>query len=280
MILHLPTKASVMRINLLDAVKKNILSVNAFSNGGHLGECLSLDLKNRTRQNIEVYIEPGLIFVCSDTNMQDLIAVGDMKVTIKPRTDTTLQLQAFCGKSYAHSPNFNISYRFERLGDPKMVSVLKFIKEKKLYDVMGQSAVWMFTNNHSFSRVYDYSRPDLSNEFLQHISKITGKAVPEYHIKTKKPITNKRLVYNNEVEESYVDISWNFTAKRNLHIAIYNIDGSFHKVVRANEAINKDGHKVIVRFSPMEYKHGSYIVRLYDDDNFVYVEKTIHIEHD
>lgn len=273
------TNASVIHINFQDAVKKNMIKVHASSKGGYIGNCLALNLENKTKYDLDVYVEPGLIFVPSDTTMQNLVAVGDEKLAIKPGSRASLGLQTFCGKSYAHSPKPDIQYRFWKQADPQMVSVLQFVKQKKLYDGLGQSAVWMFTNNHSFSGVYDYGRPELSYEFVKHISKVTGKKIPDYHIKNKQPPVNTGRVYSSEIEESYVDISWNFDAPRNLHIAIYNEDGSFHKMVRANETISKEGHKVIVRFSPVEYKKGNYIVRLYDDENTVYVEKSIQIQH-
>lgn len=277
LIIQWQASASPKNINFRDAVRHHMIEVHASAKGGYMGNCLSLRMKNKTQQDLNVYIEPGLIFTPNDTNMQNLVAIGDERLLVAAGKETLLGLNAFCGKSYARCPKATTAYRFWKQGDTGLVSALRFIKTKRLYDGLGQRAVWMFTNQHCINRIYDDSRPTLSQEFVKYLANVTGKEIPEFYIQNKRPLANTEYVYNSEVDHSYVVISWNFRAPRNTHVSIYDKSGSFIKDAQGTEIIDRYGSNMIVKFRPEEYKNGIYIVRLHDDDNNIYVEKKVRV---
>lgn len=272
--------AGKTNMGLKEALKKNLVTIKAIGAGGAIGKCLALNVQNNTNAEMNITVDDALIFTPADDRYQKLVTAGGELLALGAKKEQSLLVQTFCGNRPAHCPKANLAYRFEKQGSKEMCEVVKYIREHKLYDYMGQSAVWMFTNQHPFTAVYNSYRPDQSKLFMEHISKVTKRPIPQYHLKYKKPVDTTGSTFNTELEEGYVDISWNFSTQRNLHIGIFKENGQFFKSVTDPEVISASGHRVLVKFRPATYKKGTYLVRLYDDDNNVYIQKSFVIGND
>lgn len=278
--------ATVKDVLLSKAIQKKFVQIEAISLGGYRGECLDLKVKNNTSAPLNVYVDPALIFQPSDTSYQDLVAVGGFYLAILPQKDTCAILQTFCGKSYASSPRRNINYKLLRQGDDVMVSVADFIREHKLYNGMGQSAIWSLTNNHSLSTIYSRQDTGLSKELIKMIAKKTGREIPQFYtihkVNYDAGSDNSRNsnftcapVFNPEVEKYVVVVEWqNSTSNRNLHVFVLKEDGEvFYE--HNDETITSRGHKATVEFDPKKVPKGKYTVILRDDDNVIYQQNEV-----
>lgn len=270
------TIAKNVEMSFQEALKKNLVTISGLSNGGYIGQCLSLQVHNNTSQPLNLLINPGLIFVPEDTMYQNLVAVGGEILALNPKKDTVISLQTFCGKSYARGPRSNLKYKFWKQGSVKMQAVLGYIREHKIFNYLGQHAVWMFTNRHHITSVSNGYGDENTKKFVAFIAKTVGVPMPEYHVEYKRYDTSlTQPVFSNEVKEYYTEINWNFTTVRNLHIGIFKENGTFYREVHNTENITEKGHSVIVKFYAKQYPDGKYLVRLYDDDNRVYLQKTV-----
>ena len=268
--------ADIPKITLAEAMKKNIISVDAISRGGYKGIGIQLDLKNQTARTYLVQIEPGMTFVPKDTNYQNLVLQGNEFFVMKGHQVKCMELQTYCGKSYARAPRRGLEYQFLKQEEGAMQNVLAYAKKYEIPNYVTQHAVWMFTNHHSLRSVYSYRSCDKSRNFVQYISGLLGIDVPEFYTK---PIVDNTVpnnpVYQGTVDTLYVDIHWTHTPNRNMHICVLNEAGSVMKEVKNKEHISSAGHTVVVPIGKEEYEKGTYFVRLYDDDNTTYAMKSV-----
>jgi hypothetical protein len=267
--------ANVQQVKLKSAMASKMVSVTAIGNGGAMGKKLHLDLVNNLSVPLEVVVDPGLIFRPVDSSYQNLVAVGEEKVTIEPGAGASLDLQTFCGKSYARSPFMNLNYNFWKQGDSVMIKALGFIREHKLYSTVGQCAVWSLTNNHSLAGIYDQT--EISKKFAGYMSVLTGRKLPPYYVTNKITDVPGTVAYNPAVDKYYVDFEWKPLSARNMHVYVLKEDGTLlweHK----KDIISHEGHKAIVELDPGKLARGKYVVELSDDDNFVWQSYEVMVE--
>ena len=116
---------AVMAKEMRTTLKKGMLSkqlvVAASSNGGHTGKCLKLAITNTSANSLSVFIDPALIFIPEDTIYPNLVTLGNETLALAPSETKVIDLDSYCGKSYAYSPRAKLNYKFASLGDSIMV---------------------------------------------------------------------------------------------------------------------------------------------------------------
>src|SRR5438874_903604 len=94
--------ATMRKTGLKAAMEKGTVELVASSSGDvYNGKALKLKLKNKTKDPMQVTLDPALTFRPADTNYQDLVIVGEQMLVLAPGGETAITLQTFCAKSYA-----------------------------------------------------------------------------------------------------------------------------------------------------------------------------------
>jgi hypothetical protein len=254
--------------------------LNAVSNGGYIGKCLTVSLKNNTAVVVKVKVDPALIFVPDEPQYQHLVAVGEEEVLLRPQEQRNVSLQTFCGKASARGPAPNVRYKYWKQGDSTLVLASHYIKEHGLFNDLGQHAVWMFTDKHKLSNVYNpHSKVD-GRPFVTYLARITRQKVPQFHTWHKiNDGRNSASVYEKKVSKIYVDITWNKESRRNMHVQIYNENNELYRTIETGQVSNSKGeHHVRVALDPAVDPEGFYTVRLKDDENNIWLEKEAIVE--
>ncbi len=276
LIIQMSAMAEVRHMYLTAALKRKLVAVKPVSAGGYRGYGLQLGLMNVSGKPLAVDVEPALVFQPSDPEYQDLVLAGNVTVTLPMDTMKVVPVQTFCGKSYAHSPIPGLTYTFWKQGEPGLVSAMNFIDSHQLQgSSMAQFAVWAFTNNHDIAGIYDSKQTELSKQLAGIVARYKHLPVPQYgvhyemvDIQGRPSLTGRRLMV-------FVDMEWDTYSTRNMSVLIYREDGSLYKEVKDKEEISSLGHKVQVALDPEKTPKGKYSVRLRDDDNTVWQEKTV-----
>jgi hypothetical protein len=257
---------AIDRINLSEGMANGLVTVKAWANGnGYHNKSLHMAITNTSDKAIQVVVDPALIFRPDDTTYQDLVLAGTDLIVIKGKGTTEMESQVFCGKSYAHAPARNVNFTFLRSGGEVMAKVMGFINQNKIYDALGQDAIWALTNRHELNGVYDSNRPELSKKLLDFMSAATGWPVPEYY---KQYATNPRgsgPVVAPKALKMLANFEWILQAPKKLTLGIYDKDGKMIQPVVENEDFGKGGHRVRVEFEAEGVQAGTYYIRLMDN---------------
>ena len=264
------------RTTLKRGIFSKQLTVKAISKGGHSGNCMKLSITNTTANNLSVTIDPALIFVPEDTAYQNLVTLGSEIIAIAPSATVDIDLRSFCGKSYARSPRKNLNYKFWRQGDSTMVRTLGYIKGNNFSNHLAQSAVWMFTNGHCLSTVYDHSQPSASENLIRYIADLKKYKIPTIFTELEQ---NNRpdqpAILQNGATKLFVPIKWNNENVRHMRVTILKENGDVYRKIDGHEEINKDGHTVWVEFNSVNDVKGNYFIELKDESSRVWARKQV-----
>lgn len=267
-----------IQLTLDKALRDKALHVSLQSKGGYCTKGLALRIYNSSCRPYEITVRPGLIFRPSDTGYQNLVIASSFTMELAPDSAKTADLQTFCAKSYAHSPEKDLRYSFWKTADVRLLTVLDYIVDHNLTDHLGQSAVWCFTNNHNVSGIYDYTRPEVSKGLAALAARLKGVPAPTfYDVYRKVQGTRGAAVFNPEVLEVDADLYWN-ADPRNIRYHVYTMDGHVYDKPIMTEHIAKNGHRLHVRFKKKDVLPGRYYIRVFDDENYEYARQEVIIE--
>jgi hypothetical protein len=262
------TVSAIDRIGLKEGIDHGLLKLNAYANGnGYHNKSLRLSLTNTGNKALQVVVEPALIFRPDDTSYQDFVLAGNDMVTLKGKGTIEINAQVFCGKSHAAAPARNLHFNFLKAGDDKMVKLMAFINQHKLYDGLGQDAIWALTDMHELHGVYDPNRPELSKQLLEFMSKLTGWPAPEYYKQYAPNPRGNGPVVPPKALKMLALFDWKLDSPKQLTLGIYDKDGRMIQPVVENREFSKGGHRVRVEFEAEGVDAGTYYIRLMDNAN-------------
>ena len=253
--------AGPRKIKLMEALKKKLVSITGLGNGGARGKCLHLELRNKSKQELEVTVDEAMIFTPSDTSYQDLVAAGGETVKLAPGDCGETDLETFCGKSYARGPRRGLSFTFMKQGDTTMRNTMKFIRENGFMNNIGQKAVWFFTNNHKLNSVYDHSDPEKSKPLVTYIAKQRNMPIPEYFSDVKLNHTPGQAMIVANTQRHYLEMKWKRAqADGKMNVLVYKADGNLYREQSGGEISDWKESTMIVRFDPKVDKGDFYVV--------------------
>lgn len=278
LLLQVPVFAGVQKMTLRQAMSAQAVDVQVSAAGGYIGQTVRLSLINVSCHDLDLTVEPGMIFTPVDNRYQHLVVVGDERLFVKQDDTACTRLYGFCGKSNAASPEKGARYRFWKQGDAVMVNVLRYIRKKNLYDHLGQHAVWTLTNNHALTTVFDHSRPDQSREFVNYIAALRGVKAPDFFVRSQINSTGRGPMALPDLSKAYIDLHWGVEPARNLHVLLLRKDGSVYQEILNGEKISAGAHSLTVLIDARRVPEGDYELCLRDDDNMVYARRMVTVE--
>ena len=266
-VLSAASQAAVQKSGLKAAMDKGLVRVSAVSTGAMYNKkALKLQLVNTTRDALQLTVEPALVFRPSDSSYQDLVLSGEEMLALAPGSSGELVVQTFCGKAHASAPGSKLEYRFKRQGDSVMIKTLHYIREKGLFDGLGQQAIWVLTDNHSLEGIIDPQRPKESSELLALMVKLTGRPAPTYFKQYKLNTVAGQPVFEKRVLKIVANLEWRLEEPKALTLGIFNSTGDLVQGIFEEKQMTKGIFKMQVQFEAEGAPRGKYYMRLKDGD--------------
>lgn len=270
--------AATEKWTLKSALENHLIDVRASSNGAiYFQKSLRLELTNKTNRNIQLAVDPALIFRPADTTFQNLVVTGEVFVVLSAHGRSNIDLQTFCGKNYAHAPGADISYKFHQQGDSVMIKVVQFINKNRLYNNLGQNAIWALTNDHNLYGIYDETNPLVSKNLVTYMARLTGWPVPDYFNRYQMNTTPGAPAMSPRVLKIFSLFEWKLQESKMLSLGIYNAAGVLIQPVIEETAFSKGGYKLTVTFEAENIAAGNYYIRLMDG-NTVMKEQSVKLD--
>jgi hypothetical protein len=266
------------RVELSDAIENGAISLQAVNFAGkYIGKTTRLTLTNTTKQIISVTIDAGVILKPVMVEDQPMVLAGGEMVTISAGRSAEVEVQTFCGNLSAHCPTKAGMYSFQKKGSDTLVRVLQFIQAHKLYDGLGQSGVWVVTNNAPIDDVYDSENKPLSASFVEHLCKVTGRPKPEMQRQVRYAEEAGATLGTPKALKIYAEFEVLLESPKTLTLGVFNDKGEMIQKVFEDQQFGKAGHVFGVDFEAADVASGSYYIRLKEGD-VVMKEKVVRID--
>ncbi|MBZ0099191.1 MAG: hypothetical protein K8F30_08910 [Taibaiella sp.] len=270
--------AGPTRIPLSQAIQQHIVTISAEATGNsYMQQGLKLTVKNTGSLNFILVLNQGVIFTPAEENVQPLILAGEEIMPMQPLKEATISVQTFCANSSATAPEKGMKYTYQKMAGDNLLKLLGFLKQNRMYNELGQNAVWHFTNGHSLNTVYDPTNGPSSKKLIEFITTLTGEKQPEYFVQTSSNTTAGQPVHNPKALKIFATFEEELAATKTLTLGIYNEQGDMVQPVFENRNFPARGHRFRVEFEAQNVPVGKYYIRLKEGDTTLR-EKMVEVE--
>ncbi|RYF81063.1 MAG: hypothetical protein EOO03_16910, partial [Chitinophagaceae bacterium] len=163
------------RIDLATAASRNEVAVKAVASGLS-SDNLRCTITNKTNKRLHVRVAPGLHFVSSDKEVQDLFTYQEMLVMLAPGASNTIKLSGFCMERSDSAPGGGETYVLKGhagLGLHPLGDSLQ--KYPRIASGYGQMFVWSVTDRVTLEDIT--VAPEMlagGTNIMHYVSKLTG----------------------------------------------------------------------------------------------------------
>lgn len=257
--------AGYLRMGLAEAVRKNAVKVVAVNiKGAYQGKTTSVQLTSNDAVNtLLIKIDIGTILLPDSNKYQPMVLAAEETLELKPLKGGEILAETFCGNNDRCCPVAAHGYTYKGIVSDTLLMVLKYVNEHKLFNELGQNAVWATMDEDHMPSVYDRAQEAASVELLQLICKATGRKMPGYKIvsapqaqvpgmpayvpKPLQIIANFRLILEDA---------------KTLTLGVYNEQGEMIQSVFEGKEFARAGHEFDVAFEAADVPAGYYFIRL------------------
>jgi hypothetical protein len=172
-------KSTSKRLDLMDAVRQKMVSVQLVGMGGHSGESVKMTCKSLTGKIVSVRIPMGLLVHPADTGQQTLVVSGEHLFAANAKTPVEINLRTFCTEAGDASPSTDAVFKVGAMAPQMVCDLLKYVSETGIKDESSvQSAVWSLTSKKPLGYIQN-------KDLLHFTAKLLGTNAPGYTIKSK-----------------------------------------------------------------------------------------------
>ncbi len=250
-------------INLLEAKNTKKVSIKAIGNGGYIGECISLTVKNITQIKQDIEVSPGIIFTCQDSSSQNLMVVEQYSLALMPGATRTLNIQTMCIQARNHSPSSGVLFAMNKEATGHLSALAELIATRNYQNSTAQSAVWALTDGNEINEIYA-SDTTMAGELATFVSKATGKP------RAKFIIPKEHYIYAIKMNMVH-----HFSKATKITLACYDSTGRIVKEYYKNRLIPIGTYIATFGINKVADKGTKFIYRISDDKGTVIKERII-----
>jgi hypothetical protein len=261
-------QAGPLRLNLKTAMDNHLVSVTGEATSqGYRGKGLRLKVTNKSGSQLMLTMDQGLIFSPAEEGQQDLVlAGGEANLFVQPFKDATFDLQTFCAEASDAAPTAGMAYTFSEKGDTQLVQVLQYLKRFYMFDALGQSAVWVVTDDYNPATAYDAGRDAQARKLVTFLEGVTGRKADRYFTQYAQNTTPGQPVVSDKPLKIVAQFEQLLDAPKKLTLGVFDEKGAMIQKVFQDQIFGRAGHRFKVEFQSAAVPGGRYYIRLKEGD--------------
>lgn len=252
------------QITLHQALKEGKVKLYAKASGeSYKANGLSITLENTQTKPLKIVVTPGLIFEPAESQYQPLLLAANTVVYLGAGGKNNFTGQTYCAFSSAHMPRKDVVYTFEKRADTNLRQVLAFVAKNRVDASLAQKAVWVLTNQHSVSNVYEEGNTRTSDSLVALLCRLTGQPKPQYYVERQLNDAPGQPVYENKILKMHTLFDWEYDQPATYTLAIYDSTGAVVQPILKDKQLQKGNHRITVTFEAQRVNAGNYFIRLH-----------------
>ena len=274
----LPVPASATKTTLKAALNNKLIRLSSSANGqSFMGKGLTLHIENKSRESLELTIDPALVFTSDDTTSQDLMLAGNEHTIIAAGGSRDIELQSYCAKSHARAPVKGTGFKYWKQADSNTIKILDYIQKNGINNETAQHAVWVMTNKHELSSVYDPDHDTASRKLIAYMAQVLKAELPAYYKQYAINTTPGRPVFEGRALKIFALFQWEIDHPQYLTLAVYDEADKQIDLMFSNRLFKTGRYELTARFSSSSEPAGDYYIRLSTAQG-VLKETRVHID--
>jgi hypothetical protein len=137
--------------------------------GVHFGKCMAIILKSNIDSLVFLRIDCGTELIPFDTTFQTMIVTKTVELPLYPDEIYATRFYAMCGQIHYDPPYIGSTYSVGELSDSNTVKLAKYFEENYIQNMIGQHALWAYTDEADFKELEKYGADSLSIALTKNI---------------------------------------------------------------------------------------------------------------
>ena len=183
------------RMNLQEALFNKYVTAKASSLGGYQGICMSVSLKNNTKDSLVVIVEAGRRLNSMDDVNQDILVTRQEVIALRTGEQKQVNIKGYCCQASRHCPPRGAKYDLNTLADSNLVKLARFLNFKEFEKNAEQEAVWAISDKRSSANITS-ENDSLTQSLRSLVAAIKGEELPWYRIFSKKYVYASGAIVN------------------------------------------------------------------------------------
>lgn len=241
------------------AVNSGAVRVTGESLGGHVGECLSVELTNTTDLPLRTTIPAGWVMQNSEPEAQDLMIVDRLPVQLPPKGSSRVTCRAYCVESADRSPVAGTAMRSLGPASATWVKLAEYLSTNKRKDGTMQAAVWAVANGHDIAAIGAVDeQPDLA--LRKFVAQLTGRELPWYG-KTYAPPSEDGRVFSDAATSIHGDIDFVLNTHGVVTVLVHNAQGQLIRAIGKDRQLGPGEYSMEVDLTVQGWPKGQYSIQ-------------------
>ncbi len=152
----------ILELKISGAYDPRIFYEVVDKDGVHYGKCMAIILKSKIDTFVLVKIDCGTLLVPTDDSVQTMIVTQDAELPLYPNLTYATRFYAMCTEFHDEAPTIGTTFRIGDMADSSLVKLSKYLESTYMQNMVGQHAVWAFTDQVSFADLVKYGGDSLS----------------------------------------------------------------------------------------------------------------------
>jgi hypothetical protein len=130
--------------------------------GVHYGKCMAIILKSKIDSVVLLRLDCGTQLIPVDTSVQTMIVTQKAVFPLYPNETYATRFYAMCGQLHDAAPYIETTFRVGELADTGLVKLAKYLGDNYIQNMIGQHAMWAFTDEADFEELKKYGADSIS----------------------------------------------------------------------------------------------------------------------
>lgn len=239
---------------LLELIEAGQIELRATGLGGHSGECLRVEARNRSDRPLRTRIPAGWVFPSATESVQDLIVVREQVIALAPQGRVTVTCRAFCCEATHSGPGEGEHFRQGRPAPPELMALAHAVDSGQYGDGIVQSAVWVLSDGNDIGSMGAVNRT--VEDTLRHVvSRLSGQPEPLYSLEYA-PGEGQACSQRPAVIRRTFTMSGG--APQRLTVVVRHDDGRIMEVLRSAELLDAGTTDLTFAVNVLDWPPGRY----------------------
>ena len=257
-------------LQIMDAIAKRRITVEALGSGGLGAASAQLMIQNNISAALNIAIPAGLLLSSVDPDAQDLLLLEDAILYVSGRKNASLELYGACTQSGNYAPKQGESYTLGASVRSELLAIANIINENELQASLGQAAVWAFTDQHDLDNIFAENYVEQSWDIAKIIA-IYRKENPP----TREEVQSWQRASPRIVFSSRTDLKYHAPTDARAELAIYDTTGALIRRQFELKPLHAGLHLYTVGLNNILEQDTQYIVRLKDEHGTILAESSL-----
>jgi len=167
-------------ISMKEAFKKGIINLKITgsdqplksdnTDGGiYFGKCMTFNIQSRIDSLVYLKLDCGTFLIPDDESIQRMIITHYFEIALSPKSKYTNRLYAMCTQYHKGPPDIHTTFQIGSIADNSLVNISKYIESAYLQNIIGQDAIWAYTDKVNINDLKKYGADDNSIKITKSI---------------------------------------------------------------------------------------------------------------